>query len=54
MDKLSEIYPKDVLMDVYHMAIDDDVFSCWCINLAARPRPQIWIRFGKRLVVKES
>ena len=50
MDELSAIYPKDVLMDMYHMAIADEEYSFWNIFLAAR-RPEFWIRFEKRLVV---
>ena len=53
MDELSTIYPKDVLMDMYLMAIDDEDFSVWYINLAARPRPEFWIQFEKRMKVKE-
>ena len=53
MDKLSAIYPKDVWMDMYQMAIDDEDFSFWYINLVARPRPEFWIRFEKRMKVKE-
>ena len=40
-------------MQMYHMAIDDEDFSFWYINLMARPRPEFWIRFEKRLTVKE-
>ena len=53
MDELSAIYPKDVLMDIYHMAIDKEDFSFWYINLVARPRPEFWIRFEKRMKVQE-
>ena len=53
MDEWSAIYPKDVLMDMYHMAIDDEDFSLWYRNLAARPRPEFWIWFEKRMKVKE-
>ena len=54
MDELSAIHPKDVLMDMYHMAMDDEDFSFWYINLTARSRPEFWIRFEKRMKVKEE
>ena len=47
MDELSAIHPKDILMD------DEEYFSFWYINRAARPRPEFWIRFEKGMKVKE-
>ena len=53
IEELSAIYPKDVLLQMYHLAVNDEDFSFWYINLTARPRPEFYIRFEKRILVKE-
>ena len=50
--ELSALFPLKVLADMYQLAIEDEDFSFWYINLIARKKEDMmFIRFEHKMVV---
>ena len=55
MEEMSALYPRETLMQMYEMAITDEDFSFWYINLVAKEkRDMFMIRFQKKLQVEDG
>ena len=53
IEELSALYPKDILLDMYNLAVSDQDFSWWYILLTAKSKDNMFhIRFEKKLLVK--
>ena len=51
LEEVSNFYPKEVLLEMYELAVNDQPYSFWYINLAAsRLEDVFWLRFSKRMI----
>ncbi len=49
MEELSALYPILVLRDMYEMAVGDEPYSFWHINLMAPKEKMMMIRFEEHM-----
>ncbi len=49
MEELSALYPIPVLRDMYEMAISDEPYSFWHINLMVPKEKMMMIRFEEHM-----
>ena len=55
LEEVSNFYPKKVLLQMYELAVNDQPYSFWYINLAAsRIEDVFWMRFEYRLVPTDA
>ena len=51
LEEVSNFYPKEVLLEMYELAVNDQPYSFWYINLAAsRLEDVFWLRFSGRMI----
>ena len=47
----SNFYPKKALLEMYELAVNDQPYSFWYINLAASKLEDVfWLRFEHRMI----
>ena len=55
LTEVSNFYPKKTLLEMYELAVNDEPYSFWYINLAAsRLEDVFWLRFEKRMLVTDA
>jgi len=55
IEEVSNFYPKQTLLEMYELAVNDQPYSFWYINLAASKIEDVfWMRFEYRLVPTDS
>ena len=51
LEEVSNFYPKEVLLEMYELAVNDQPYSFWYVNLAAsRLEDVFWLRFSRRMI----
>ena len=51
IEEVSNFYPKKTLLEMYELAVNDEPYSFWYINLAASKVEDVfWLRFDARMV----
>ena len=51
LEEVSNFYPKKTLLEMYELAVNDQPYSFWYINLAAtRLEDVFWLRFEQRMI----
>jgi hypothetical protein len=52
LEELSALYPVNVLREMYEMAVGDQPYSFWYVNMSAREKADMfWIRFEEKMVL---
>ena len=55
LSEVSNFYPVRTLLEMYELAVNDEPYSFWYINLAAsRLEDVFWLRFEKRMLVTDA
>ena len=51
MEEVSNYYDKKTLLQMYELAVNDQPYSFWYINLAASKLEDVfWLRFEHRMI----
>jgi hypothetical protein len=51
LHELSAIHPVSTLLELYNMAVNDEPYSFWYVNMTAAVRDMFYIRFEEKLVI---
>ena len=53
LHELSAIYPIKILLEMYELAVNDQDFSFWYVNMSARKKEDMfYIRFEEKMVLE--
>jgi hypothetical protein len=52
LHELSAIHPVKTLLELYNIAVNDQPYSFWYVNMTAQVRDMFYIRFEEKLVME--